>query len=148
MWVCPEGSYDDWYWMLATIILGAEVRVVTNDEMRDHAYLLLEGAGGGGVRQQRRRDFLRWKARHVIHFAFEHGAVKDRVDPELELCEPPRFSVEIQCASREQPCAPRRSLSPCQAEAALALLMASSALSESWRLPLVSQLTIAHLAYP
>ena len=22
LWVCPEGSNDDWYWMLATVILG------------------------------------------------------------------------------------------------------------------------------
>ena len=33
-----EGSSDDWYWMYATVVAGAEARVISNDEMRDHAF--------------------------------------------------------------------------------------------------------------
>ena len=41
LWVCPEGTSDDWYWMYATVVAGAEARVLSNDEMRDHAFRML-----------------------------------------------------------------------------------------------------------
>ena len=40
--------------------------------------------------------FRRWKARHVIHFDFSHGASPERDVPTLTLREPPPYSVEIQ----------------------------------------------------
>ena len=85
LWVCVEGASDDWYWMYATVVAGAEARVLSNDEMRDHSLRLLKPA-----------YFARWKARHVIHFDFSHGAQSDRPEPVISLREPPAFSVEIQ----------------------------------------------------
>ena len=41
LWVCPEGTSDDWYWMYATVVAGADARVLSNDEMRDHAFRML-----------------------------------------------------------------------------------------------------------
>ena len=85
LWACVDGASDDWYWMYATVVAGAEARVLSNDEMRDHSLRLLKPA-----------YFARWKARHVIHFDFSHGAQLDRPEPAISLREPPAFSAEIQ----------------------------------------------------
>lgn len=89
LWVCPDGTSDDWYWMYATVVAGAEARVLSNDEMRDHAFRMLAPS-----------YFARWRARHLVRFDFSHGARHDRPEPILTLTEPPAFSVEIQQSSR------------------------------------------------
>jgi len=89
LWACPEGTSDDWYWMYATVVVGAEARVLSNDEMRDHAFRMLAPS-----------YFARWRARHLVRFDFSHGASHDRPEPMLTLTEPPAFSVEIQQSSR------------------------------------------------
>ena len=62
---------------LMTIAVSTSARVLSNDEMRDHAW-----------RQAQPRYFSRWKARHLVHFDFSHGARPDR----------PPLLVEIQVA--------------------------------------------------
>ena len=85
LWATPNGSYDDWYWMLAVLEIGAHARVLTNDEMRDHREHMLLGP-----------HLARWQARHVIHYNFSHSAKEERPLPELETHEPLPYSVEIQ----------------------------------------------------
>ena len=85
VWACPEGSNDDWYWMYATVVGGAEARVLTNDEMRDHCFGMAAP-----------RFFPRWKARHVVRFNFSHGEAAGRPMPTLALEQPPAYSREIQ----------------------------------------------------
>ena len=41
MFNTPAGSNDDWYWLYAAVWLGRSVKVVTNDEMRDHHFGML-----------------------------------------------------------------------------------------------------------
>ena len=62
------------YWMLASVASGKDVRVVTNDQMRDHAFQMMEP-----------RWFVRWKQRHVIDFDFSHGHAVGRNLPRVSL---------------------------------------------------------------
>ena len=112
LWVTRPGADDDWYWMYATALLGAHVRVLTNDEMRNHHGGLRERY----VKPQRRHTrsvgvdvsgseqlpswFARWKARHVIRFDFSHGAEADRPLPALLLRLPTAYSSEVQRGAR------------------------------------------------
>ena len=54
----PAGMNDDWYWLHAAVMSGAACRVISNDEMRDHHFGLLDTTA-----------FTRWKERHVTRFA-------------------------------------------------------------------------------
>ena len=105
LWVCPEGTSDDWYWMYATVVAGADARVLSNDEMRDHAFrmlapsyfarcalgLALDGDMGGRGRKPRGL-WRRWRSRHLVRFDFSHGVSQGRPEPMLTLTEPPAFS--------------------------------------------------------
>ena len=89
VWRCPAGADDDWYWMLAAVEGGTDVRVLTNDEMRDHSFQMTLPP-----------YFQRWKRRHVVKYDFSHGAALGRPDPAITLSEPPAFACEIHsCAS-------------------------------------------------
>ncbi|EEE56716.1 hypothetical protein OsJ_06217 [Oryza sativa Japonica Group] len=75
IYATPTGSNDDWYWLYAAI--RCKCLMVTNDEMRDHTFQLLE------------RDFFpKWKERHQVRFNFEDSCVT------LQM--PPPCSVVIQ----------------------------------------------------
>ncbi|KAJ1278948.1 hypothetical protein BS78_04G117600 [Paspalum vaginatum] len=51
IYATPTGSNDDWYWLYAAI--RCKCLIITNDEMRDHTFQILE------------RDFFpKWKERH------------------------------------------------------------------------------------
>ena len=105
LWVCPEGTSDDWYWMYATVVAGADARVLSNDEMRDHAFRMLAPSyfarcalglaldGDMGWRGRKPRGlWRRWRSRHLVRFDFSHGASQGRPEPMLTLTEPPAFS--------------------------------------------------------
>lgn len=85
MWVCPDDSNDDWYWMYAAAIIGPAARVLSNDEMCDHA-----------VQLSALPYFARWKKRHMVHFNFSHACAKDRSEPALELKDLLPYSPEVQ----------------------------------------------------
>ena len=90
LWVCPNDSNDDWYWMYAVAVLGANARVLTHDAMRDHVEMArLEDP-------QSWKFFQRWKERHIVPFQFSFGATPERGEPELVLHPRPSFSREIQ----------------------------------------------------
>ncbi|KAF0933731.1 hypothetical protein E2562_019208, partial [Oryza meyeriana var. granulata] len=75
IYATPTGSNDDWYWLYAAI--RCKCLIITNDEMRDHTFQLLE------------RDFFpKWKERHQVRFNFEDSCVT------LQM--PPPCSVVIQ----------------------------------------------------
>lgn len=57
LFITPPGSNDDWYWLYASVKLN--LQVITNDEMRDHLFKMLN-----------LRYFTQWKERHQIHFNF------------------------------------------------------------------------------
>jgi len=99
MWVCPDDTNDDWYWMYAAAIIGPAARVLSNDEMCDHA-----------VQLSALPYFVRWKKRHMVHFNFSHASARDRSEPVLELKDPLPYSPEIQCSQNcwhfpSRPCA-------------------------------------------
>ena len=102
LWEVPDAANDDWHWMYATLLGGADARVLTNDEMRDHALRCAEteGAGGGGGNVVPSAFFARWRARHLVRFDFSHGAKEDRPPPALTLREPPQYSEEGQRSAR------------------------------------------------
>lgn len=96
LWSTPNGLYDDWYWMLAAVLIGPTARVLTMDEMRDHRMEAVMG-----------HTFTRWKARHVLRYRFDFACMPTLHQPRpdtpplaLVLAEPPCYSVEIQ--SHEQ----------------------------------------------
>uniref|UniRef100_A0ACD5ZNP9 Uncharacterized protein n=2 Tax=Avena sativa TaxID=4498 RepID=A0ACD5ZNP9_AVESA len=71
----PTYSNDDWYWLFAAI--RWKCLMITNDEMRDHTFQLLE------------KDFFpKWKERHQVHFTFGDNCVTFQM--------PPPYSVVIQ----------------------------------------------------
>uniref|UniRef100_A0A0E0JYC8 ribonuclease P n=1 Tax=Oryza punctata TaxID=4537 RepID=A0A0E0JYC8_ORYPU len=81
IYATPTGSNDDWYWLYAAI--RCKCLIVTNDEMRDHTFQLLE------------RDFFpKWKERHQVRFNFEDSCVT------LQM--PPPCSVVIQESEKGQ----------------------------------------------
>ena len=98
LWCVPDDANDDWYWLHAAIRASDVsdeshdergqplIRVLTNDEMRDHAFMV-------SLTPRLRRNFVRWKARHMCRFHFSHGArghpCSDEPPPSLIMEEPP-----------------------------------------------------------
>ncbi|KAL5665033.1 hypothetical protein ACJX0J_025141, partial [Zea mays] len=75
IYATPTGSNDDWYWLYAAI--RCKCLIITNDEMRDHTFQILE-----------RNFFPKWKERHQVHFTLEDRCVTFQM--------PPPYSVVIQ----------------------------------------------------
>lgn len=84
MYNCEAGNNDDWYWLYAAVKLGGRTLVVTNDEMRDHHFQMLDN-----------RAFVRWKERHRARFSAATG------DSQLPwaVAEPAAFSARPQRSS-------------------------------------------------
>ena len=81
LYTTPRGHNDDWYWLYGAVACGRVCSAITNDEMRDHHFILLHA-----------RKFLRWKERHVVHFKFH-----DRLGREaIILNEPLPYSRVMQ----------------------------------------------------
>ncbi|CAG9460499.1 unnamed protein product [Pedinophyceae sp. YPF-701] len=77
LYVTPQGSNDDWYWMYAAAVAKQSGMLVSNDLMRDHSFQLLAP-----------RYFWRWRQRHQLRFKVS--------DKHLELFPPPAFTRCIQ----------------------------------------------------
>ena len=104
LWVCPEGTSDDWYWMYATVVAGMRVyspttRCATTRSACSHRATLPGNALGlaldgdmGGRGRKPRGLWRRWRSRHLVRFDFSHGASQGRPEPMLTLTEPPAFS--------------------------------------------------------
>ncbi|KAK4773623.1 hypothetical protein SAY87_028642 [Trapa incisa] len=60
LYLTPNGSNDDWYWLYAAVKLRCFL--VTNDEMRDHIFELIGS-----------EFFLKWKERHQVRYTFTKG---------------------------------------------------------------------------
>ncbi|CAL4970046.1 unnamed protein product [Urochloa decumbens] len=71
----PNGSNDDWYWLYAAI--RCKCLIITNDEMRDHTFQMLE-----------KNFFPKWKERHQVRFTYDESSVTFQM--------PPPYSVVIQ----------------------------------------------------
>jgi proteinaceous RNase P len=76
LFTTPAGSNDDWYWLYAAVASGDDAFLVSNDEMRDHAFQMLPAPA----------LFKKWKERHQVRFHMSKGA------DGLELYFPPPFS--------------------------------------------------------
>ncbi|XP_025801534.1 proteinaceous RNase P 1, chloroplastic/mitochondrial-like isoform X4 [Panicum hallii] len=75
IYATPNGSNDDWYWLYTAI--RCKCLIITNDEMRDHTFQILE------------KDFFpKWKERHQVRFSYEDSSVTFQM--------PPPYSVVIQ----------------------------------------------------
>ena len=84
LYAAPHGSNDDWYWLHAAVTARASGLLVSNDEMRDHAFALLAP-----------RFVARWKGRHQCRYEFDcRGAV---------LTLPRAFTVCAQWVGVESP---------------------------------------------
>ncbi|KAI3810329.1 hypothetical protein L1987_19941 [Smallanthus sonchifolius] len=75
LYVTPQGSNDDWYWLYAAI--SSKCLLVTNDEMRDHLFELLGTS-----------FFPRWKEKHQVRLSVTRDGLKFHM--------PPPYSVVIQ----------------------------------------------------
>ncbi|KAK9069551.1 hypothetical protein SSX86_011455 [Deinandra increscens subsp. villosa] len=76
LYVTPQGSNDDWYWLYAAI--SSKCLLVTNDEMRDHLFQLLGTS-----------FFPRWKEKHQVRLSVTR-------DEGLKFHMPPPYSIVIQ----------------------------------------------------
>lgn len=81
LWVTPNGSNDDWYWLYGVISKGRYGMLVSNDDMRDHIFELL-----------RPRYFIKWRELHRCKYSV--STEEDAIQASLEL--PPRFSTCVQ----------------------------------------------------
>jgi len=79
LFVCPQGSNDDWYWLYAAVASGNDTFLVSNDEMRDHAFQMLPAP----------RLFAKWKERHQVRF---HMSAANG----LEFYHPPPYTSCVQ----------------------------------------------------
>ena len=99
LWEAPDAIPDDWYWMYGALLGGAGVRVLTNDEMRDHVCGMALGPcripGNDAVLS---RAFERWRARHVVRFTFSHGVTPGGDRPTLHRDPLHEYSREMQVA--------------------------------------------------
>ncbi|KAL8205818.1 hypothetical protein R6Q57_009369, partial [Mikania cordata] len=75
LYVTPQGSNDDWYWLYAAI--SSKCLLVTNDEMRDHLFELLGTS-----------FFPRWKEKHQVRLSVTRNGLKFHM--------PPPYSIVIQ----------------------------------------------------
>lgn len=75
LYVTPQGSNDDWYWLYAAI--SSKCLLVTNDEMRDHLFALLGTS-----------FFPRWKEKHQVRLSVSRDGLKFHM--------PPPYSIVIQ----------------------------------------------------
>ncbi|XP_076931787.1 proteinaceous RNase P 1, chloroplastic/mitochondrial-like [Bidens hawaiensis] len=75
LYVTPQGSNDDWYWLYAAI--SSKCLLVTNDEMRDHLFELLGTS-----------FFPRWKEKHQVRLSVTRDGLKFHM--------PPPYSIVIQ----------------------------------------------------
>ena len=84
----PPGSNDDWYWMYAALSAPVPdaVRIVSNDQMRDHHYLMLHT-----------RDFAEWRERRQVSYTFRFDAAARRMAP--VFAEPRSYSHRIQATA-------------------------------------------------
>jgi hypothetical protein len=64
MFVVPNGSNDDWYWLYATVYEGRSrpAFVVSNDFMRDHRDIFPD-----------MKAFMRWRSQQIVYFHFAKG---------------------------------------------------------------------------
>jgi proteinaceous RNase P len=71
LYVVPNGSNDDWFWLYATLYKGrrSPAFVVTNDLMRDHKVAFPEA-----------RTFMRWRTSHVMYFGLSRALSCDQDD--------------------------------------------------------------------
>ena len=81
LFTTPAGSNDDWYWLYAAVASGDDAFLVSNDEMRDHAFQMLPAPA----------LFRKWKERHQVRFHMSKTSG-------LELYFPPPFSHCAQSA--------------------------------------------------
>lgn len=58
LYVTPKGFNDDWFWLYAAA--KYKLKVVTNDEMRDHHFQMLS-----------HRWLPRWRERNQVHFSYD-----------------------------------------------------------------------------
>ena len=79
LFVCPAGSNDDWYWLYAAVASGDDAFLVSNDEMRDHAFQMLPAP----------RLFAKWKERHQVRFHMSAATG-------LEFYHPPPYTACVQ----------------------------------------------------
>lgn len=89
LYAAPHGSNDDWYWLHAAVAARGGGLLVSNDEMRDHAFALLAPRFVG-----------RWKERHQCRYDVGAGAAAARLDP------PRPFSVCAQWVVADGAAAP------------------------------------------
>nr|XP_043622558.1 proteinaceous RNase P 1, chloroplastic/mitochondrial-like [Erigeron canadensis] len=68
LYVTPQGSNDDWYWLYAAI--SSKCLLVTNDEMRDHLFALLGTS-----------FFPRWKEKHQVRLSVTREGLKFHMPP-------------------------------------------------------------------
>lgn len=77
---------DDLFWLYASVLLGKDGRVVTNDQGRDHVFALLNSAVSKGAAKGDKRssdapqvismDLIeRWKERSIVNIAIQHEEV-------------------------------------------------------------------------
>lgn len=98
LYIVPEWCLDDYYWMIASVVVKSEVSanqaclpglrplLITNDKMRDHHMSLLEP-----------RLFRRWTSCHIVRYDFEPYEGDEWVEERKVLLEHADFfSHEIQ----------------------------------------------------
>ena len=81
----PAGMNDDWYWLHAAVASGPGCKVVSNDEMRDHTFGLMDS-----------RVFAKWRERHVVHFDIPGGTTAAAAGLKPALLPPLPYSHVMQ----------------------------------------------------
>eukprot|EP00306_Pavlova_sp_CCMP459_P013457 CAMPEP_0185181598 /NCGR_PEP_ID=MMETSP1140-20130426/478_1 /TAXON_ID=298111 /ORGANISM="Pavlova sp., Strain CCMP459" /LENGTH=676 /DNA_ID=CAMNT_0027747459 /DNA_START=29 /DNA_END=2059 /DNA_ORIENTATION=+ len=86
LYTTPHGANDDHYWLYAAVASQSPSRclVVSNDEMRDHAFDMLAP-----------RFFARWKECHIVQYQMYNHYAPDGVI-RVVLRHPPAFSSVVQ----------------------------------------------------
>ena len=87
MYIVPSGHNDDVFWLYFTLQLGPGAILVSNDQMRDHRFEMLQST----------KAFLKWRERHQCNFdLYETGRGSQNAHLAAHVYPPKLVSVQTQ----------------------------------------------------
>lgn len=88
--IVPRHHNDDWYWLYIAMTQKKDAFILSNDEMRDHHFMML-----------RQKTFHHWKTNHQIYFSAYVDKQK-RCLERIHLDFPGRYTMSVQIHFRDK----------------------------------------------
>ena len=86
LYVVPHGHNDDIFWLHMSLKMGTRCWLVTNDQMRDHKFEMMQSS----------YSFARWRERHQV--PYDVVWIESERQVHGNIYPPLRYSVQVQCS--------------------------------------------------